>query len=108
MKNQNLIRYTPTPLLVRPPIVRISPFPYSAHLLNLVKIPTIGGLIKCKFPIVRSFESPNFTHNRGVGVLRLVIYSRNCLGIIPPNHLLVEPRYYHGHGSKITLLPWPW
>ena len=26
----------------------------------------------------------------------------------PPNHLLVEPRYYHGDGSKITLLPWPW
>ena len=22
----------------------------------------------------------------------------------PPNHLLVEPRYYHGDGSKITLL----
>ena len=20
----------------------------------------------------------------------------------------VEPRYYHGDGSKITLLPWPW
>ena len=27
---------------------------------------------------------------------------------IPPNHLLVEPQYYHGDGSKITLLPWPW
>ena len=26
----------------------------------------------------------------------------------PPNHLLVEPRYYHGDGSKITLLQWPW
>ena len=26
----------------------------------------------------------------------------------PPNHLLVEPRYYHSDGSKITLLPWPW
>ena len=25
-----------------------------------------------------------------------------------PNHLQVEPRYYHGDGSKITLLPWPW
>ena len=25
-----------------------------------------------------------------------------------PNHLLVEQRYYHGDGSKITLLPWPW
>ena len=26
----------------------------------------------------------------------------------PPNHLLVEPRYYHGDGSKIALLPSPW
>ena len=26
----------------------------------------------------------------------------------PPNHLLVEPWYYHGDGSKITLLPSPW
>ena len=26
----------------------------------------------------------------------------------PPNHLLVEPWYYHSDGSKITLLPWPW
>ena len=26
---------------------------------------------------------------------------------IPPNHLLVEPRYYHSDGSKITLFPWP-
>ena len=25
---------------------------------------------------------------------------------IPPNHLLVEPPYYHGDGSKITLLLW--
>ena len=24
---------------------------------------------------------------------------------IPPNHLLVEPRYYHSDGSKIALLP---
>ena len=24
-----------------------------------------------------------------------------------PKHLLVEPQYYHGNGSKITLLPWP-
>ena len=29
-------------------------------------------------------------------------------GDYPPNHLLVEPRYYHGDGSKITLLPLPW
>ena len=27
---------------------------------------------------------------------------------IPPNHLLVEPRYYHSDRSKITLLPWLW
>ena len=27
---------------------------------------------------------------------------------ILPNHLLVEPRYYHSDESKITLLPWPW
>ena len=26
----------------------------------------------------------------------------------PPNHLLVEPWYYHAEGSKIRLLPWPW
>ena len=26
----------------------------------------------------------------------------------PPNHLLVEPGYYHGDVSKITLLPWLW
>ena len=26
-------------------------------------------------------------------------------GHIPPNHLLVEPRYYHSDGSKITLIP---
>ena len=26
----------------------------------------------------------------------------------PPNHLLVEPWYYHSDGSKIALLPWPW
>ena len=26
----------------------------------------------------------------------------------PPNHLLVEQRYYHSDGSKITLLPWLW
>ena len=25
-----------------------------------------------------------------------------------PNHLLVGPWYYHGDGSKIALLPWPW
>ena len=29
-------------------------------------------------------------------------------GYILPNHLLVEPRYYHSNGSKIILLPWPW
>ena len=28
--------------------------------------------------------------------------------INPPNHLLVEPWYYNGDGSKITLLPSPW
>ena len=28
--------------------------------------------------------------------------------INPPNHLLVERRYYHGDGSKIRLLPWLW
>ena len=28
--------------------------------------------------------------------------------LIPPNHLLVEPRHYHGDRSKFTLLPWPW
>ena len=26
----------------------------------------------------------------------------------PPNHLLEGPWYYHGDGSKIRLLPWPW
>ena len=26
----------------------------------------------------------------------------------PPNHLLVEPWYYHGDGCKITLLLQPW
>ena len=28
--------------------------------------------------------------------------------LIPPNHVLVEPQYYHGDGSKITLIPWLW
>ena len=27
---------------------------------------------------------------------------------IPPNHVQVEPRYYHGDGSEITVLPWSW
>ena len=43
-----------------------------------------------------------------------IIFVSSCLtlkyflSINPPNHLLVEPRYYHSDGSKITLLPWLW
>ena len=37
-----------------------------------------------------------------------IMYKCTVIGIIPPNHLLLEPWYYHGDGSKITLLPLPW
>ena len=33
------------------------------------------------------------------------IFYQNSDSANPPNHLLVEPWYYHGGGSKITLLP---
>ena len=39
----------------------------------------------------------------------LVSFEKSKIYIyILPNHLLVEPRYYHSVGSKITLLPRPW
>ena len=37
-----------------------------------------------------------------------IFFCINYNGNNPPNHLLVEPRYYHVEGSKIRLLPWPW
>ena len=40
------------------------------------------------------------------GVTKIILSTN--VSYNPPNHLQVEPWYYHGDGSKITLLPWPW
>ena len=42
------------------------------------------------------------------GSAAITNYCWLVLKSILPNHLQVEPRYYHGDRSKITLLPWLW
>ena len=52
------------------------------------------------FALINFVDNPSQKNSDG----NQLIYRGNN----PPNHLLVEPRYYQGDGSKITLLPRQW
>ena len=65
----------------------------------------MGVQVLCVFT-----SASNLNSFYGLKIWGYIDFSRVCLlsKKILPNHVQVEPRYYHSDASKITRLPWPW